>query len=126
MKVVILAGGFGTRLGELTDLIPKPMVNIGDKPILMHIMQHYANYGHKEFIIALGYKANYVKEFFLHRHILESDFEVCLKTGETRILKECSLDWKVSLIDTGISSMTGGRLKKLKKSARRKVYAYVW
>ena len=91
MKVIILAGGFGTRLAEYTDTIPKPMVPIGDKPILHHIMQIYANYGHKDFYIALGYKSAVIKEYF--------------KTIDNK--------WKINLVDTGINSMTGGRIKRL-------------
>ena len=93
MKVVILAGGFGTRLSEYTKTIPKPMINVGGKPILLHIMKHYAKYGFKDFYIALGYKGQIVKKFFNRRFY----------------------DWKIKLIDTGLHTMTGGRLKRLKK-----------
>jgi len=92
MKVVILAGGFGTRLSEHTKLIPKPMVKIGDKPILVHIMKLYAKYGFKEFIIALGYKGNLIKKYF----------------------KKKKFNWNIKLVDTGLNTMTGGRLKRLK------------
>ena len=91
MKVVILAGGFGTRLSEYTDTIPKPMVSIGDKPIIEHIMSVYASYGHKEFYIALGYKGEVIKKHF----------------------KNFKEDWKINLIDTGAETFTGGRLKRL-------------
>ena len=93
MKVVILAGGFGTRLSEYTDTIPKPMVPIGNKPIIEHIMEIYSNYGHKEFYIALGYKGEIIKSYF----------------------KNFKKDWKINLIDTGADTFTGGRLKRLKK-----------
>ena len=93
MKVVILAGGFGTRLSEYTDTIPKPMVPIGGKPILEHIMRLYASYGHKEFYIALGYKSEVIKDYF----------------------KNYKEDWKINLIETGSDTLTGGRLKRLEK-----------
>ena len=93
MKVVILAGGSGTRLSEYTKSIPKPMVKIGDKPILVHIMKLYAKYGFKEFIIALGYKGNLIKKYF----------------------KKKKFNWNIKLVDTGLNTMTGGRLKRLKK-----------
>ena len=92
MQVVILAGGFGTRLSEETDLIPKPMVRIGSIPILQHIMNYYSEFGHKEFIVALGYKAEVIQEYF--------------KNIE-------NLDWKINLVDTGLETSTGGRIKKL-------------
>ena len=113
MKVVILAGGFGTRLQEYTSLIPKPMVTIGDKPIIWHIMNYYASFGHTDFYCALGYKSQVVKDFFLNYKFLNSDFSVNLSTGSYIPLNYQTLDWNVSLIDTGISSMTGGRLKRL-------------
>jgi len=115
MKVVILAGGFGTRLSEYTDTIPKPMVTIGGKPILLHIMDTYAKFGHKDFYIALGYKAESIKEYFYKYHLLNSDFTVDLSSGEMQLHHQESLDWKVTLIDTGINTMTGGRVKRLKK-----------
>jgi len=114
MKVVILAGGFGTRLSELTDYIPKPMVDIGGKPILWHIMNMYASYGFHEFILALGYKAEVIKEYFLNFFTLNSNFSIDLGSGVTNIYVENQVNWKVELIDTGIHSQTGGRLKRLK------------
>ena len=93
MKVVILAGGFGTRLSEYTKLTPKPMVNVGGKPILIHIMKLYVKYGFKDFYIALGYKGNVIKKYF----------------------RENRFDWNINLVDTGLNTMTGGRLKRLKK-----------
>jgi len=93
MKVIILAGGFGTRLSEYTDTIPKPMVPIGDKPIIHHIMQIYANYGHKDFYVALGYKGDVIKKYF----------------------EKINNGWKINLIETGENSMTGGRVKRLEK-----------
>lgn len=114
MKTIILAGGFGTRLSEYTDLTPKPMVRIGDKPILWHIMNYYAKYDHKDFYLALGYKGEAVKEYFLNRHAINSDFSVNLETGVINPLVPQVLNWRVNLIDTGLSTMTGGRLKRLK------------
>lgn len=115
MKVVILAGGFGTRLSEYTELIPKPMVTIGGKPILWHIMNRYASYGHKEFILALGYKADAVKNYFLSMKSVNSDFTVDMNSGELAIHDNSSIDWKITLIDTGLETMTGGRVKRLQK-----------
>lgn len=114
MKTIILAGGFGTRLAEYTELIPKPMVPIGNKPILWHIMNTYAHYGFKDFYLALGYKAEYVKEYFLNFHSLNSDFTVDLKDGSITNLTQDHIDWRVTLVNTGLNTMTGGRLKRFK------------
>ena len=116
MKVVILAGGLGTRLSEYTELIPKPMVSIGGRPILWHTMNTYATFGHKDFYLALGYKAELIKEYFLHYHNLNADFEVDLATGKTKTEQNDLIDWKVSLVDTGLNTMTGGRVKRMKNS----------
>ena len=113
MKVVILAGGLGTRLSEYTESIPKPMVRVGNKPLLWHIMQRYAKYGHTEFIIALGYKSEIVKDYFLNYKILNSDFTVNLADGSIQTETVNEVDWKVTLVDTGLDTMTGGRLKRL-------------
>jgi glucose-1-phosphate cytidylyltransferase len=114
MKVVILAGGFGTRLSEYTDAIPKPMVQIGGKPIIWHIMQHYAKFGHKEFVVALGYKAEVIREYFLQFNALNSDFTVDLSSGKVNWIGSVAPDWKVTLVDTGLDSLTGTRLKRLR------------
>ena len=114
MKVVLLAGGFGTRLSEHTSIIPKPMVQIGDDPILLHIMNRYAKYGYKDFILALGYKADVIKDYFLNFHSLNNDFQINLKSGEIKLHNNFSKDWTVTLINTGLNTMTGGRLKRLK------------
>ena len=114
MKVVILAGGKGTRLSEYTETIPKPMVNIGNHPILWHIMQIYAYYGFKDFVIGLGYKSELIKDYFLKFKSLNSDFTVDLSSGDIEIHQNKSLDWKVTLVDTGLETMTGGRLKRLR------------
>ena len=114
MKVIILAGGFGTRLSEYTESLPKPMVTIGGKPILWHIMKYYAHYGHNQFYVALGYKAEMIKEFFLHYRTMNADFTVNLKTGDVIPHQQDEVDWKVTLLDTGLRSMTGGRVKRMK------------
>ena len=113
MKVIILAGGFGTRLSEYTDSIPKPMVPIGGKPILWHIMQRYAYYGHKEFYLALGYKGGIIKDYFITFSTINSDFSLDLSTGKIHTHNLNGLDWKVTLVDTGQDSMTGGRVKRM-------------
>ena len=113
MKVIILAGGMGTRISEYTDAIPKPMIKIGDKPILWHIMKHYASFNHKDFYIALGYKAEIIKEYFLNLNSLHSDFSINLSNGKLNQLEKSNLDWKITSIDTGLKTMTGGRVKRL-------------
>jgi len=113
MKVVILAGGFGTRLSEYTESIPKPMVTVGGKPILWHIMNTYATFEHKDFYIALGYKAEVIKEYFLNYRTLNSDFTVDLSSGNVVAHQQDAVDWKVTLVDTGLNSMTGGRVKRM-------------
>jgi glucose-1-phosphate cytidylyltransferase len=115
MKVILLAGGFGTRLSEYTESIPKPMVSVGGKPILWHIMRSFASFGHKEFYLALGYKAEVVKEYFLHYRSLNSDFTVDMTTGAVVPHQTDDTDWKVTLVQTGLESMTGGRVKRMQK-----------
>ena len=113
MKVIILAGGFGTRLSEYTDMIPKPMVTIGGKPILWHIMNTYAHFGHNDFYIALGYKAELIKDYFLNYRALNADFTVDLESGDITHHQVESNNWKVTLVNTGADSMTGGRVKRM-------------
>jgi glucose-1-phosphate cytidylyltransferase len=115
MKVILLAGGFGTRLAEYTDVIPKPMIPVGGKPILWHIMRTYAHFGHKDFYVALGYKAEVIKSFFLHYRSLNADFTVNLGTGLMTSHQLDAVDWKVTLINTGDASMTGGRVKRMQQ-----------
>ena len=112
MKAVLLAGGFGTRLSEETDLRPKPMVEIGGKPILWHIMKIYSTYGINEFVILLGYKGYYIKEYFANYFLHESDITIDLKDNKIEVLNNSSEPWKVTLLDTGLNSMTGGRIKR--------------
>lgn len=112
MKVVLLAGGFGTRLSEETDIKPKPMVEIGGKPILWHIMKIYAQYGYNEFVILLGYKGHYIKEYFANYFLYQSDVTIDLKNNSLEILNNSSEPWKITLLETGLHSMTGGRVKR--------------
>lgn len=113
MKVVILCGGMGTRLREETEVRPKPMVEIGGKPVLWHIMNIYSAYGYNEYLLALGYKGEIIKEYFLNYYNHQSDLTISLKTGEVRTQRNCRRDWLVHLVDTGQSTMTGGRLQRL-------------
>jgi len=113
MKVILLAGGFGTRLAEYTSVIPKPMAPIGGRPILWHIMKTYARFGHKDFYVALGYKAEVIKEYFLNYRALNSDFSVDLATGVVTHHQTDAPDWRVTLVHTGDQTMTGGRVKRL-------------
>ena len=114
MKTVILAGGLGSRLSEETTIKPKPMVEIGGKPILWHIMNIYGHYGFNEFVVALGYKGESIKEYFLNYYNLTSDLTISLKDGAVSAQKKCTRDWQVQLVDTGTNSLTGGRLHRLK------------
>ncbi|MCH9610650.1 MAG: Glucose-1-phosphate cytidylyltransferase [Chlamydiales bacterium] len=113
MKTVLLAGGLGTRLSEKTDDTPKPMVEIGNRPILHHIMQIYSNHGFNEFVVALGYKAEVVREYFLHFYALNSDLTVDLGSGKTTVHQQKRTPWKVHLVDTGLNTLTAGRMKQL-------------
>ena len=115
MKVIILSGGFGTRIAEYTSIIPKPMIRIGGKPIIEHIMEIYAKFGHKDFYLALGYKSEVIKEYFYNYAFLNSNFQINLKDGKVTPFEKNEKDWTINLIDTGINTMTGGRLKRLKK-----------
>ena len=113
MKVVILAGGLGTRLAEETEVRPKPMVEIGGKPILWHIMKHYDRHGFNEFFLALGYKGDVIKRYFLEYHALSGSLSVRVASGSlTSFQKDCE-DWQVNLMETGAGTYTGGRLKRL-------------
>ncbi|WP_096700259.1 glucose-1-phosphate cytidylyltransferase [Magnetospirillum sp. 15-1] len=121
MKVVILAGGLGTRLGEETVNIPKPMVEIGGRPILWHIMKIYSSFGFNEFVVALGYKAEVVKRYFMNYHLITSDCTVDVGAGTMHLLdspQQKRDDWVIHLIDTGLNTQTGGRLKRLEPLLR--------
>jgi glucose-1-phosphate cytidylyltransferase len=110
MKVVILAGGLGTRISEESHLVPKPMIKIDGKPILWHIMQHYASYGHKEFIILAGYKQEVIKDYFNNYYLHNSDTTFQLKDQSIKLVKSYSDDWLVTVLDTGLHTNTAGRL----------------
>ncbi len=114
MKVVILCGGLGTRLSEETQVRPKPMVDIGDRPILSHIMQIYSRHGFNEFVLALGYKGEVIKDYFLNYHARQSDLTIHLKSGKVEYTRPTAEDWTVTLVDTGQASQTGGRLLRLR------------
>lgn len=118
MKVVLLAGGRGTRLAEETSIRPKPMVEVGGYPMLWHIMNLYAHRGFKEFVVAVGYKGEIIKDYFLRYHATNSDVTVDLATGVVESHRSQQVDWKVSLIDTGMEAGTGGRLHRLEPFLR--------
>lgn len=116
MKVVILCGGFGTRLREETELRPKPMVEIGGKPILWHIMKTFAHYGFKDFVLCLGYKGEVIKNYFLNYERLSNDFTIELGTGDIEVHNQHEENgWRVTLVDTGQNAMTGARVKRVEK-----------
>ena len=114
MKAIILAGGFGTRLSEETDVKPKPMLDIGGNPILWHIMKTYSYYGINEFVILLGYKGYVIKEYFANYFLHQSDVTIDISNGEMHVHNNSSEPWKVTLLDTGLNSFTGSRIKKAK------------
>ena len=115
MKVLILAGGFGTRLSEETDVKPKPMVEIGGKPILWHIMKTYSNHGFNEFVVLLGYKGYVIKEFFSNYFLHQSDVTIDLANNSIKVHQNESEPWKVTLLETGLNTLTGGRIKRAKE-----------
>lgn len=114
MKTLLLAGGFGTRLSEETELRPKPMVEIGGRPILWHIMKLYSNYGFNDFIVLLGYKGYYIKEYFANYFLHQSDVTIDLGKNQVEILNSTSEPWRITLLDTGANTMTGGRVLRAK------------
>jgi len=122
MKVVILAGGLGTRLAEETEVKPKPMVEIGGRPILWHIMKIYAHYGFKEFYIALGYKGETIKRFFYDYQSLSGNLSINFADGSVDVRGRDCEDWRVHLIETGQNSMTGGRVKRLEEYLRGETF----
>ena len=115
MKALILAGGFGTRLSEETDVKPKPMVDIGGKPILWHILKTYSHYGINEFVILLGYKGYYIKEYFANYFLHQSDVTINMANGDMEVHHNSSEPWKVTLLDTGFDTLTGSRIKRASK-----------
>jgi len=129
MKTIILCGGLGTRLSEETNIKPKPMVEVGDKPILWHIMKIYSNYEYNDFLLALGYKGEKIKEYFLNYNYLTSNLTVNLKSGDVLKTEDSEDKWNVQMIDTGNKSMTGGRVNRLKKfliKTRHLWYLWRW
>lgn len=115
MKVVILAGGYGTRLSEETELRPKPMVEIGDRPILWHIMKLYSRFGHNDFLVLLGYKGYFIKEYFANYFLHQSDVTIDLSTNQLSVLNNDCEPWRITLLDTGADTMTGGRVKRAQR-----------
>ncbi|MDJ0782530.1 MAG: glucose-1-phosphate cytidylyltransferase [Desulfosarcinaceae bacterium] len=115
MKAVILAGGYGTRISEETGVKPKPMVEIGDEPILWHIMKIYTAYGINDFVICLGYKGNSIKDYFANYALHQSDITYDLRNGQTDIHKNGTEPWRVTLVHTGQGTMTGGRIKRVRR-----------
>ena len=128
MRVAILAGGVGTRLAEETEVRPKPMVEIGGRPILWHIMKHYAQYGHRDFVVALGYKGDYIKRWMVDFASLESDLTVDFRTGKVERHKNGNghHDWSIKLIDTGLNTATGGRIKRLAPYVGNETFMLTW
>jgi glucose-1-phosphate cytidylyltransferase len=114
VQVVLLAGGLGSRLAEETVRIPKPMVEIGGRPILQHVMDIYSHWGHRDFIVACGYKSVLIKQFFHNFHLMTNDFTVALGNGGVTMRPNSTIDWKVAVVDTGLGTMTGGRLLRLR------------
>jgi glucose-1-phosphate cytidylyltransferase len=126
MKVAILAGGVGTRLAEETEIKPKPMVEIGGRPILWHIMMHYSHYGFGDFVIALGYKGEVIKKYMVDYCSLNSNLTVNLRTGDVTIHDGYKPDWTVQLVDTGIPTLTGGRIKRLAPYLKEGTFMLTW
>lgn len=126
MKVAILAGGVGTRLAEETEVKPKPMVEIGGRPILWHIMMHYWHYGFKEFVIALGYKGEHIKRYMVDYSSLQSDLTVDFGSGQVTKHQNQLPDWKVHLVDTGQATLTGGRIKRLAPYVGNEPFMLTW
>ncbi len=126
MKVVILAGGRGSRLSEETQLKPKPMVEIGTRPILWHIMMHYSHYGMNDFALALGYKGEVIKRYFVDYHSLETDLSISTHSGVMKRHANEHPDWNIDLIDTGLNTNTGGRIKRIARHLGKETFMLTW
>jgi glucose-1-phosphate cytidylyltransferase len=126
LKVAILAGGVGSRLAEETEIKPKPMVDIGGKPIIWHIMMHYARYGFRDFAIALGYRGEAIKKYMLDYAALNCDLKVNTRTGLVSMQADHGFDWNVDLIDTGLHTQTGGRIKRLRRVIGNETFMLTW
>lgn len=126
MKVVVLAGGFGTRISEESHLRPKPMIEIGGKPILWHIMKMYSHYGINDFVICLGYKGYVIKEYFSNYFLHMSDVTFCMRENKMEILQMFAEPWKVTLVDTGEHTMTGGRLKRVAPYIKNETFCFTY
>ena len=126
MKVVILAGGYGTRISEESGVRPKPMVEIGGKPILWHIMKIYSHYGLNDFIICCGYKGDVIKDYFANYHMHNADVTFDLASHRTEVLKNGAENWKVTLIDTGETTMTGGRMRRVKDYIGKETFCFTY
>jgi glucose-1-phosphate cytidylyltransferase len=126
MKVGILAGGVGSRLAEETEIKPKPMVEIGGRPILWHIMRHYAHFGFNEFVVALGYKGEVIKKYMVDYSSVNSNLTVKLNTGKVDIHGGYRPDWTVDLVDTGVATLTGGRIKRLQPYLGKETFMLTW
>ncbi|HBA61048.1 MAG TPA: glucose-1-phosphate cytidylyltransferase [Elusimicrobia bacterium] len=122
MKVVILAGGMGTRLSEETDLKPKPMAELGEKPMLWHIMKIYSQYGFNDFVLCLGYKGYMIKEYFANYFLHQADVTIDMKNNKMEVHHQKAEPWKVTLVDTGLNTMTGGRLKRVQKYVGKETF----
>jgi len=126
MKCVILAGGLGTRISEETDLKPKPMLEIGEKPLLWHIMKNYSSYGIDDFVICCGYKGYVIKEYFANYFLHMSDVTIDMKENKMDVHKQSAEPWKVTLVDTGTDTMTGGRLKRIQKYVEDETFCFTY
>ena len=126
MKCVILAGGLGTRISEETHLKPKPMVEIGGMPLLWHIMKTYSAYGIDDFVICCGYKGYMIKEYFANYFLHTSDITIDMKNNDLEVHQKHTEPWKVTMIDTGLNTMTGGRLKKIQKYVENETFCFTY